>query len=126
MAYTGQTAARPASLDGCWSAFTMREQPATVRSEMDTGYVKVRRRTTAPVRVADASVTLPYALYADFVTWWDNTLQGVLPTLIDMPLEGQQLWRFAEAPTYTPIPGRSGVGAFTVSVKLEQLPEWRA
>lgn len=126
MAYSGPTGSRPTSLNGCWASFAMTHKPSTVRSETDDGStIKVRRRTTAPIRTAEADVTIAASLYDAFKQWFANTMEGSLPTLIQVPLEGEQLWRFSEPPTYNFIQGANGPAAVLVTVKLEQLPEWR-
>lgn len=61
---------RPANIDGCWSAWAERDQAQFIRTQMESGKVKVRRRTTGVHRTAEVSVTLKAELYDDFMHWF--------------------------------------------------------
>lgn len=118
-------AARPISIDGCFSSWSEMDKPQIIRSEMDFGTIKVRRRTTSSIWTIEASVVLKAELYDDFQTWFRvNCQAGVLPTRIKRPQDGKELVaRFTEAPTISwP---ELEKGAFQAACKFEQLPEWR-
>ena len=71
MAYTGDVADRPDTLDGCWQTWTESQTDNVVKSAMDSGVVKTRRRFTGIQRKAQVSVTLAADLYQDFQDWYN-------------------------------------------------------
>lgn len=90
---------RPARLDGCWQSWREARQPQIIRSEMESGAVKVRRRFTGRRRMAEVSVTLKAEFYQDFVDWFEVTcLAGVNATQMKDPLGNEQAWRFTAPP----------------------------
>lgn len=114
---------RPASLDGCWASWDEKQEPNTIRTSMEAaGYVKVRRRTTGIMRVAQVKRNFEAKDYSDFVDWFNVASQGgVVPTRMKEPDGSEQVWRFTEPPTINWIEPK----AFSVSCKIEQLPAWR-
>ena len=115
------TGIRPAELSGCWQAWTEKDQDQAITSRMDSGDTKKRRRFTARVRDAVASVTLPAASYQYFSAWYlTNCQAGVLPTMMVEPNGEEHLWQFAEPPEYDWIDR----AAVRVSVKLRRKPGW--
>jgi hypothetical protein len=124
---TTQVAPRPASIDGCFATWSEAEAPNTIRSDMElAGFTKVRRRTTFATLLIDASVTLPAELYQPFRDWYSlNCASGTVPTRVKRPLDNAELVvRFAAPPAFAWPPMEPT--AFTVSCKLEQLPQWRS
>lgn len=123
---TIQVASRPASIDGCMQTWAEHDEVKVIRSEVDTGTVKVRRRFTGVVWLVDASVVLPAALYVAFRDWFRiNCQSGVLPTYFTTPWGEQVVMRFREPPAidWGIDPAAT---AFRASMVLEQLPEWRS
>lgn len=115
-------AERPPALDGCWQTWADQDQPQTIRTQTESGDVKVRRRTTGLARLAEASVTLPASLYADFVDWFRIDCQaGILPTNIVEPSGVESVWRFVEPPQIEWI----DPNAFRAGVTLEKRPGWQ-
>ena len=112
---------RPSNLDGCWAQWTEKAFDPLIRSNMDSGEPKVRRRFTETLRAARVQVNLTKAQYYDFVIWFDNCLQGVLPTMMTEPTGVESVWRFAQVPQYDWI----DPNAVQISVNIEQLPAWR-
>ena len=112
---------RPANLKGCWSKWQEKSVDPLVRTNMDSGEPKVRRRFTKTVRSAKVQVTLTKDDYYLFLTWFDNCQQGVLPTLMIEPSGTESIWRFATVPQYDWIDPK----AVTVQVSIEQLPAWQ-
>ena len=114
---------RPASLDGCWASWNEKQEPNTIRTNMDQpGNVKVRRRTTGISRVANVSVTLEATKYDDFVSWFNTACQGgVLPTRMTTPYGADEVWRFTEPPQITWVDPK----AFSVTCQIEQLPAYK-
>lgn len=119
-----QVASRPASISGCFQTWSERQAPNTIRTEMENGTFKVRRRTTGILRQAEGTMTLKGVQYSDFVDWWNvNCQQGALPTRIVTPYGAEEVWRISEPPAIEWI--QSGERpAFRASLKLERLPEF--
>ena len=114
-------AIRPATLDGCWSSWSEQQQQNLLRTQMDSGAIKVRRRTTGIARVAQVSVSMQATKYAAFMSWYNvNCQQGVLPTPMCTPQCKEELWRFVEAPQISWI----SKDAFTASATIERMPGW--
>lgn len=128
MAYQGQVANRPTGISGCMQTFNESQLENVVRSQSDNNtMVKVRRRATAAVRVADASVTVKQAEVALWKDWFEVSCQGgVIPTRIITPYGKEEVWRFSAPLAITWGQGpTSGQHAATITMKLEQLPAWR-
>jgi hypothetical protein len=115
-------APRPLSIDGCMSQWNEKFTPNTIRSNMDNLEVKVRRRTTGLILTIDTQVTLKAAQYDDFIAWFKtNQGGGVYPTRIKRPQDGKEMVvRITEPPAISWIEK----GAFTASMKWEQMPAW--
>ena len=113
---------RPASLDGCWASWDEKQEPNTIRTSMEAaGYVKVRRRTTGIMRVAQVKRNFEAKDYDDFVSWFNVACQGgVVPTRMKTPYGKDEVWRFSEPPSISWIEPK----AFSVSCSIEQLPAW--
>jgi hypothetical protein len=119
-----QVAARPASLSGCFQSWSEKQVANSIRTDMENGTVKVRRRTTGIFRQADVSVTLKGDQYQDFVDWWNvNCQQGALPTRVITPYGAEEVWRIVEPPSIEWLQGNPNP-AFRASMKLERLPEF--
>lgn len=116
---------RPAALSGCWRTWSEQDQPQTIRSSMDSGDVKVRRRTTGRTRHAEVSVRLPVDVHADFLDWWLIYSQaGVQPTNMVEPTGQEAVWRFVEPPLIEwP---EADTSFFQVSARIERLPSYQA
>jgi hypothetical protein len=114
-------AQRPATLDGCWSSWSEQQQQNLLRTQMDSGAIKVRRRTTGIMRVAQVSVSMPAKNYDSFMRWYNVACQqGVLPTMMCTPQCKEELWRFVEAPQISWVSKE----VFTASCQIERLPGW--
>ena len=113
---------RPATLDGCWASWDEKQEPNTIRTDMDaTGYTKVRRRTTGIMRVAQVKRNFEAKDYDDVVDWFNVACQGgVVPTRMMTPYGKEEVWRFTEPFSITWIEPK----AFSVVAKIEQLPAW--
>lgn len=128
MAYEGQIGIRPTGVSGCLQTFNESQLENVVRSQSDNNaVVKVRRRTTAAVRVADASITVKQSEVALWKDWFNTyCLGGVLPTYFKTPYGTEELWRFSAPLSITwgqgSVPGQH---VATITMKLEQMPAWR-
>ena len=92
----------------------------TLRSQMDVGPAKVRRRFTRAVDMLTTSIMLDYDQYATFKIFYETTTNGgVTPFTYENPLTGaSEEFRFAEPPSIQSIGGRT----FRVGMKWEKLP----
>jgi hypothetical protein len=88
-----------------------------LRSEMDVGPPKVRRRTTAGAGMLEGIVFMTQAQHTLFLQFWRSTLRsGALAFQL-----ATTLLRFKEPPSWTTV--RTSVGmCYQVSMKLEVLP----
>ena len=91
---------RPIDLTGCWAKWQEKSFDQLVRTNMDTGEPKVRRRFTRTVRSAKVQVNYTKEDYYLFLEWFDNCRQGVLPTKMIEPSGVESVWRFATVPQY--------------------------
>jgi hypothetical protein len=104
--------------------YTRKPQAARVRSAVDAGPAKVRRRFTAKVRNVTYLVTLTKAQLAIFWDFYDNTLaEGSLPfNWVDGVTGAPAVLRFADdEPSEAPANGNEP-GYLTISMPLEILP----
>ena len=127
MSYTGPLGQRPASLPGCWKTFSETTLPNTIRSQAEYSHpIKVRRRSTAAVRTADATVVLKQDQVADFIDWFEVRCQGgAIPTKIIHPDGTEQVWRFSNPPVIQwGIGVKPGSHYASITCKLEALPGW--
>ena len=121
MAYTGEVAERPETLDGCFSSWSETQTDNVVKSQMDSGVVKTRRRFTGIQRRAEVSVTLSADLYEDFVDWFNvYQRQGSIPTRVKTPYGKEEIWLFVAPPVYN----WPEAGYFTASTELYQEAGW--
>jgi len=121
MAYTGDIAARPASLDGCWSTWTETQSDNVVKSQMDSGVVKTRRRFTGIQRRAQVSVSLKADLYQEFIDWFNVfQRQGSIPTYVKTPYQTEEIWLWVTPPKVE----WPEAGYFTASVEMYQQSGW--
>ena len=100
MAYDGDIAARPLGIDGCWSSWQEQQTDNVVKSTMDSGVVKTRKRFTGIQRRAQVSVMLTADKYQDFMSWFNTDCrQGSIPTMMKTPYGTEELWQFLAPPT---------------------------
>lgn len=111
----------PLDLDYCFiiRGYSESQEPTTIRSEVDTGPAKVRRRFTKAVGLAAGEFVFSYADVKKFWTFFNVTLQnGSLPFAGKSPITGDVGdYRFIEQPV---------VSAFTekyctISVAVERI-----
>lgn len=115
------TGARPADLDGCWGEWSEQDVDNVLRSDMDNGSIKSRRRFTGHIRKAAVGVTMPAAKYASFVTWFrTNCRAGAIPTMMKTPYGTEEAWAFAEPPVMS-WPDKA---VFRVQANIYRLDGW--
>lgn len=116
------TATWPATLQSIVSEanFGLTLGDTVLRSDMDYGPQKVRRRFTKGVDTFSTSIYLTQAQYSFFYTFYNTTLNGgVNPFTFNHPITGvSSIFRFKGPPQVSSIGG----GNFTVSMEWEQLP----
>lgn len=100
--------------------FSVKLGNTTVRSEMDVGPDKVRRRFTDAVDIYTASIDMDIDQYSDLKQFFENTLGGGSLTFAFVnPLTNTtDEFRFIDPPDVRPIGGRF----FKVSMNLERMP----
>ena len=91
-----------------------------LRSDMDTGPQKTRRRFTRAVNTLRASIFLTSAQFNTFSLFYEVTLAGgSLAFTHEHPLKGGDYdFRFLDDPQLTPLGGDN----FLLSFSLEELP----
>lgn len=94
----------------------------SIRTDMDAGVAKVRRRFTSSIRPIECNTLLTAAQVATLDAFYLSTLEGgALRFEWNHPRTGATVeMRFMEPPQYTPAGG--GVTYFNVSLKLEVMP----
>lgn len=93
---------------------------ATVRTQMDAGPAKVRRRFTIEVRNISLALVMTTAQVATFDTFWTSTISyGALAfDWVDFRTLAAQTYRIASRPAYTAL----GNGYWRVEFMLETVP----
>lgn len=102
------------------SGFSEKTPNVVVRTSMDAGPVKIRRRFTAGVRPIVGKMKMKSSELATFDTFFNTTLNGgALPFDWTHPRTGvAATYRFTEEPEYTADEG----DWWLVSMKLEIMP----
>ena len=113
----------PVSLQQKLDRDTFREKigSTVIRSDVDTGPAKVRRRMTKSVDPITCSITLNSAAeYTTFMNFFDITLNGGVNTFtFNHPVTGVSgTYRFADTPDIKPLGGF----VFSVAMQWERLP----
>ena len=112
----------PASLAQCLeiNSYSYQDAPNVLRTEMDVGPAKVRRRYTVAIANVTGSMSFSQAQVQTFKQFYDFTLSsGTKPfTFTDPVTQTDKTYRFVEAPAYTPITDKY----WNVSLVLEILP----
>jgi hypothetical protein len=101
--------------------FGLKYGDTVLRSDMDVGPAKVRRRFTKGVDTMSISINLTTAQYTTFTNFYDITLNGGVKTFnLNHPITGI-LTEFRSA--QTPDIRSLGGGQFRASWNLEILPQ---
>ena len=115
------TGARPADLDGCWAEWTEQDVDNVLRTDMDNGNIKSRRRFTGLIRKASVGVNLPADKFNSFTVWFRvNCRAGAIPTMVTTPYGTQEAWCFAEPPVISWI----DKSVFSVKAEIYRLDGW--
>ncbi len=112
---------RPESINGCFASWSEATTQQVIRTTMETGVVRVRRRFTHVIRQATVSVALERKYYKDFFDWIIIRCQaGVLPTYVKEPDGSEVIWRIVGIPAVDWI----DKNVFRTTLTLERMPEW--
>jgi len=121
MAYEGEMAERPPTLDGCWSTWSETQTDNVTKSQMDSGVVKTRRRFTGIQRRAQVTVKMRSEFYQDFQDWYNvYQRQGSIPTRVKTPYGAEEIWMFVAPPVFDWV----DANMFKVSTELYQQSGW--
>ncbi len=116
-----EQAERPTSLHGCWQSWAETDAPSIIRTQSDSGHIKVRRRTTGVRRTASVSAVYPAARYDDVMVWFRVlTAQGVKATNIVEPSGVETYWRFTRPPQIDWV----NAEAFRMTAEIERNETW--
>jgi hypothetical protein len=111
----------PITLQTLWNEanFGLDAGDTTIRSEMDFGPSKVRRRTTVGIDRFTGSIYLTTSQYSVFKTFFDVSLNGGVKTFyFNHPItEAQEVFRFIGAYKITSL----GAGQFLLNFTWEQI-----
>lgn len=101
--------------------FTMTIGDTSVRSDMDTGLPKIRRRFTKSIDFANVNIWVDVAQYNTWRTFYDTSIDGgTLAFELEHPITGVLTeFLIIGAPQVTPIGG----GRFAVSMVWEIQPQ---
>lgn len=100
------------------SGFSYVVGETTLRSDMDIGPAKVRRRTTRPVDTMRYSINVTQAEYQTLYDFYDITTNGGVETFdMQNPITGNSMvCRFKGPPEFTPISGTTFLARFDLEV----------
>lgn len=91
----------------------------TVRTKMEVGPDKVRKRTTSEVRVVQGNMWLTAAQYTIMRTFYETDHNFGADTFTkDDEHAINRTWRFVDPPVYTTI----GANTWQVRLKIEEMP----
>ena len=87
--------------------FQIVKQNTNIRTNVETGPIKSRRRFTNPQIQMTCQIWVPESEFATFETFYDTTLKnGSLTFDFDHPITGTTTeWRFVSPPVFTALGG---------------------
>lgn len=114
----------PSQLQKVFNADTFRETlpDNVIRSDVDVGPQKLRRRTTSAVTPITAGIFLPIEHYQTLKDFYEvDCAGGVLPFELEHPITGDlEEFRFRAPPDLSPL-NRSGI-YYVINLQLEMMP----
>ena len=95
-------------------SFSLQKQDTKIRTNVETGPIKSRRRFSAPQIKMNCQIWVNDDVYSDWVTFFDTTLEdGNLTFDFDHPITGVSMeWRIVGTPA------ESVLGALTYKVDM--------
>lgn len=113
----------PSSLENLINAdsFQVKMGDTVLRSEMDVGLAKTRRRFTSPIDTYSCSINIYQSDYGTFYDFYNVTLNGgITPFEFVDPLTGNlSTFRFLNSPSISPL---GSAGWFILSMNWEKMP----
>lgn len=99
--------------------FSQTQRPNTIRTTIDAGIDKLRRRYTTPIRNVRVAMYLTFAQYSTLETFYNTTLQGGVLSFEfpDPATDVDHEYRFLSPPTYVAAGGLH----YQVSMEWERL-----
>lgn len=107
------------------SGYSHDAESGVIRTDMDTGPAKTRRRFTAVTENHSGSIIMTKTQFATWKTWFVNTImQGTLPFDMTDPLTGDTVSMRIVVDSGAPykFAPESGTDYGVLSLKLEKLP----
>jgi len=103
------------------SSFGRNQTSNTIRSQMDIGEAKVRKRYTLPIYSESWTLALDTNAVAFFNTWFNITLESGVHRFQfnDSISQTIQDYRIVDMPSFKPY---GTCGSYTVSFNVERLP----
>jgi len=99
--------------------FGQSQQNTNIRTNVETGPIKQRRRFTQPMTDMKCMIWVPHADYAIFLDFYNITLQnGTLEFDFDDPITGfPTVWRFKGPPATSQVGGAT----YKISMQWESM-----
>ena len=99
--------------------FMQQAVPATIRTKMEAGIDKLRRRYTTPILNLNVAMFLTFTQYETLETFYNTTLQGGVLSFdfTDPATATTKEYRFISPPSYTP----SGGVHYLASMQWERI-----
>lgn len=117
-AYTKADAIDPAR---CFATWEETRSDNTIRTEMDDGAVRSRRRFTGTQRSLQVSVTVDAKDFVSWDGWYRAAEDGSRPVKLKTPWNTEEVWAFAGPPRISwPQPN-----AFIYQATFYQRDEWK-
>lgn len=108
---------RPPQLNGCWKTWQEQDVDNVIKTDMESGTVKTRRRFTGTAKLVTATVILPASLHSVFMQWWRvNQRQGAIATRVKTPYGTDEVFQWMKPPTISWI----DKNAFSATVEMWQ------
>lgn len=100
------------------SGFNYKPGDTTIRSEMEVGPDKIRRRSTRPVDTMSLTMNVTQAQYTTLYTFWDVDLNGgVNQFVFNHPITGVAKYcRMVGPPSFTPLGGVNFIAQMTFEI----------
>jgi len=112
----------PSQLPTCFiiGSFNMQTKPQVIRSEVDAGIAKVRRRFTTPIFLISGALTLTTIQLKQFYQWFNSMDYGgaLSFTFNGDPVNGPGTYRFINPPVVSAINSNN----YQISIELERMP----
>ena len=116
--YTKADALGPAK---CFATWDEARSDNTIRTEMDNGSIRSRRRFTGVQRSLQVSVVVDAKEFAQWDQWYRAAEDGARPVKLKTPWGAEEVWAFAGPPQI----GWPESNAFSYKASFYQRDEWK-